>query len=157
MKRRSDIDLSAWLQNDLRSKEIISILKNDKQGLKTYLFNHFKDNDIPIINALFDYAKNANYDDLATITSTQRITYGAQTFSLKFWQTSALILHTFKYLNLKNLNTCSCVSSVWMYHAFNPVCLNSYCHDKKNHENMNNMSRYDTQKKAFVRTILSLV
>ena len=141
MKRCSDIDLTKWLQNNLRAEEIISTLKNDKQGLKAYLFNHFEDDDIHIINELFNHAKNVHGDDLATIISPQRITHGAKTFALKFLQTAALILHTFKYLNLKNLNMCPCVSSVWMYHAFNPVCLNYYRHDRKNNQNVNNMSR----------------
>ena len=139
----SDVDLSQCSQNDSRAKEIMSTLKNNKQGLKTYLFKNFKDTDVPIINTLFDYAKNIHGDVLTTITKTQamRARNMAKTFGFEFWSTSDLVNHTFKYLDLKNLNTCSYVCSIWMYHAMNPLCINCYSHDSKTHKNIKSMHR----------------
>ena len=143
LTRRLDIDLNQCLQNDLRAKEIVSILKNTKQGLKTYLFNHFKHDDIPIINTLFNYVKNIHGDVLATITSTQpiRVQNMDKTFAFRFWSTSDLVYHTFQYFDLKNLNTCSYVCSTWMYRSMSPSCMHCYCHDYKTYKNMKSMPR----------------
>ena len=109
-KQKPCIDAGPMLQNNLRAKEIISMLKNDNQGLKTYLCKYFRGNDIPIIDALFDCAKNMYYNDLAAITTAQIMRNGAaEIYASIFWTTSGLIIHTFKFLNLKSLNTCSCV------------------------------------------------
>ena len=127
-------DATKWLNNNVRSAEIVSMLTNDEQGLKTYLVNHFEANDISIINSLYDYAETVYYNELSTIRSTKACApnNNASKYASIFWSASDLIVYTFKYLRLKSLNNCSFVCSVWMYHAFNPSCLNYYYHGNRN-------------------------
>ena len=118
-KSKKCIKATNWLDCDVRARKILEQIVN---GLVKYLWTNFQDNDIPIIQTLFDYAASIYANELASITLTRKAYLKHAQNEAGFWKQDDLVVYTFGYLNLTDLINCSLVNSIWMYAAFNPLC-----------------------------------
>ena len=129
LKSQPSIHSEKWLPTDLRANNIVSWL-NRHRGLTHYLSNHFTQTDIPIIQMLFDDASIVHSDELASVTFSCNIGSDVATadheYQRKFWKQNDLVIHALQYLRLDDLDNCSLVCSIWLYAAFNPLCLHNY-------------------------------
>ena len=98
-----------------KEKGILSSLKT--YGIYKYLEQHYRDSHCSIIDTLF---KNTimrqysnEYRDETTIEFENSYYFG------QLWNQNDLIPQIFQYLSIEELNNCSIVSFVWLFHAFN--------------------------------------
>ena len=125
LKTRSNvtqnIENDLCLENDSRCRTIISLLKQNG-GLKNYLSNQFKQNDIALISIIFNHCckiYSSQFDDI--LIQIDKNTIGKCQYQV--WKQQDLVPLIFKFLNLNEINACSKVSCSWLYHAFNQSCM----------------------------------
>lgn len=108
--------------NDSRSSKIISFVKT-KNGLNEYCSHHFQNDDVDIIDDMYNYAYSQHSQYFHGISMASKQNGFSGKYQIKFWNVQDLVINTFGYLQFKDLCSCSNVNSILLHLASNPLAL----------------------------------